>query len=82
MKIETKYEVGQRLWIVYEARGEVHLYDDTIDNIVINEKKELLYCTKEASEEVREEDVIPYDDSNKLLNKIKELLEKVEDKNK
>ena len=31
MEIKTKYEIGQRIWVVYENRGEVSVYDDYID---------------------------------------------------
>ena len=27
MKIETKYNIGDRVWVVYENQGEVCVYD-------------------------------------------------------
>lgn len=42
MKIETKYEIGDHIWVVYKHEGEVYVYDDQIVNIVINEDKELI----------------------------------------
>ena len=36
MKIETKYEIGQRIWIVYEYEGEVNVFDDIIEEIIID----------------------------------------------
>ena len=33
MKIETKYDIGQRIWIVYEHKGEAHIYEDEIVEI-------------------------------------------------
>ena len=77
MKLETKYEVGQRIWIVYEDKEEVHLYDDLIVNILINEDREIIYCTKEAYEELNEDEIILYEEAGKLINKIKELLNNV-----
>lgn len=30
MKIETKYEIGDHIWVVYKHEGEVYVYDDQI----------------------------------------------------
>ena len=38
MTIKTKYEIGQRVWIVYENRGEACVYDDEIDEIFVNDE--------------------------------------------
>lgn len=78
MKIETKYDIGQRIWIVYEHKGEVHIYDDFI--VSIGWEDYLYYITKEACEEVKEEEVVLYEDTEKLVNKIKECMEKIREK--
>ena len=80
MNIKTKYEVGDLIWIVYEHNGEVHAYDDTIVNIVITEEKELKYCSKASYEELYEEDIILYDEEEKLVNKIKETMKQIREK--
>lgn len=80
MKIETKYEVGQHIYIIYEYQEEVHIYDDYIVNIVIDEEKKLRYCTKISYEELIEEDIILYEEKEKLLSKIEELLKQIRQK--
>ena len=80
MNIKTKYEIGEVIWIVYEHNGEVHAYDDTIVNIVITEEKELKYCSKASYEELYEEDIILYDEDEKLIQKIKETMKQIREK--
>ena len=46
MKIETKYDVGQHIWVVYRANQEVSVYDDYIATIV-QDKDNYYYCTQE-----------------------------------
>ena len=73
MDIKTKYEIGQRIWVVDEHKQEVHVYDDTIREIVLDEDGityELINCW----ESIKEQDVILYEDTIGLVNKIKELL--------
>lgn len=78
MKIETKYGIGQRIWIVYEHQGEVHIYDDFIASVGWEDY--LYYMTKEACEEVKEKEIVLYEDTEKLVNKIKECMEKIREK--
>lgn len=80
MRIETKYDIGQRIWIVYEHQREVHVYEDCIANILIDEDNKLLYCSKETYDEYKEEDIILYEDTDKLVNKIKEVMEEIKEK--
>ena len=78
MKIETKYNIGEKIWIVYEKEGEVHLYIDEISNIIINEKGNFVYCPKISDyEEYKEEDIISYKNKLKLMEKIHELAKKI-----
>lgn len=78
---------GTHIWVVYETRGEVTLYDDFIIEIIINEDS-LLYMLKECWEEVKEENVILYEDKDRLYEVICEKMnniregEKNEGKNK
>ena len=65
MTIKTKYEIGQRVWIVYRHKREVCVYDDYIIEICIG-KDELCYMLKDCCDEVAEEDVILYDETDKL----------------
>lgn len=48
MKIETKFSIGDRIWVVYEHRGEVHVYSDEIDSMMIErDNKVTLYLKKQ-----------------------------------
>lgn len=77
MKIETKYEIGDHIWVVYKHEGEVQVYDDRIVNILINEDKELIYSPKEGYEEFYEDDIILYDDLIGLGNRVKKLMNEI-----
>ena len=78
MIIKTKYEVGQHIWIVYEKKGEVGVYDDYISSI--DWEDYLYYMTKETCEELKEDEIILYDDLTKLAERIKEIMEGIKKK--
>lgn len=78
MKIETKYNIGDKIWIVYEGTEGVNVYIDEISNIIINEKGNIVYCTQIGDyEEYKEEDIISYKDKLQLIEKIHELAKKI-----
>lgn len=88
MKLETKYNIGDRIWVVYEPiinnqyikdtpAGEVSVYDDYIDTIDID-KDGIRYLLKYSDyTDAKEEDIILYNDTDKLINKIKELMNEI-----
>ena len=80
MTIKTKYEIGQHIWIVYEYNGEVHVYDDYIASILIDENQKLLYCAKCEYEEFEEKDIILYEELDKMAEKVKEVMQKIKEK--
>lgn len=80
MNIKTKYEIGDRVWIVYEAKGEVSVYDDEIINIVIDSDKQLLYCSKCGYEEFKEDEVILYEELDKMAEKVKQVMQEIREK--
>lgn len=79
MTIKTKYEIGQRVWIVYENKGEVCVYDDYIDEICIGENG-VYYMVKEACIDRAEEDIVLYEDTDKLVEKIKQIMKEIRNK--
>lgn len=79
MKIQTKYEIGDKVWIVYENRGEACIYDDYIDEICIGENG-LYYMVKEACIDRAEEDIVLYEDTDKLVEKIKQIMKEIRNK--
>ena len=79
MEIKTKYEIGQRVWIAYENKGEVCVYDDYIDEICIGENG-LYYMLKEASIDETKANIVLYEDTDKLVEKIKQIMQEIRDK--
>lgn len=79
MKIQTKYEIGDKVWIVYENRGEACVYDDYIDEIFVNDEG-INYMLREACIDGKEENIIPYEDTDKLVEKIKQIMEDIRKK--
>lgn len=79
MTIKTKYEIGQRVWIIYENQGEACIYDDYIDEICIGENG-LYYMLKEAGIDRAEEDIVLYEDTDKLVEKIKQIMKEIREK--
>lgn len=78
MNIKTKYEIGQHIWYVYENNGEACVFDDYIGWITY--ETELLYTLKESSQDLREEEVILYEESDKLVERIKQLMQEIREK--
>jgi hypothetical protein len=81
MNIKTKYEIGQHIWVVYEANKEVSVYDDYIEWINVDEDG-LTYGLKEACIDVKEEDVVLYDEEERLVKNIKEIMLQIREKEK
>lgn len=79
MFIQTKYEIEDRVWIVYENKGEVCVYDDYIDEICVDDNR-IYYMLKETSMDIAEDDVVPYEDTDKLVEKIKQIMKEIREK--
>ena len=75
MEIKTKFEIGQHIWVVYENRDVICLYDTTIDAINYD-KDGLSYFTKECND-YKEEQIILYEETDLLLARIIELSEQI-----
>ncbi|MFR3182457.1 MAG: hypothetical protein ACLTPN_02430 [Clostridia bacterium] len=71
MKIETKFNIGERVWVVYEYNGELSVYSDVIDGFSIDNKGDLTVYLKDSDYfERNESDLILYDDTEALIEKI------------
>lgn len=79
MLIQTKYEIGQRVWIVYENKGEVCIYDDIIAEIGIDDKR-IYYILENACIDISEEYIVLYENTDKLVEKIKQIMEDIREK--
>ena len=81
MVIETKYNIGERVWVVDEVTNskgvpyEIQVYSEVIKYVTYED--ELFYHVGEAYEEIKEDEIIPYTDLEKLVNRIKEIDEKI-----
>ena len=78
MEINTKYEIGQHVWHIYENKGEVCVFDDFIGWITIED--DMYYTLKESTVDVKEEDIILYEDTDTLLKKIIEIVKDIRKK--
>ena len=78
MEIKTKYNIGDRVWIVYEDRGEVSVYDTWIDSIGYD-KEGLTYYTRELND-YSEEAIILYKEKDKLLERIETIMKEIHDR--
>ena len=93
MKIETKYNIGDHIWVIYEARinneycrnmptGEVSVYDAYIDSISKYKDSLMYFCNDGNYTELHEEDIILYEETDKLVAKIKELMKSINEREK
>lgn len=77
MDIKTKYNIGDKIWIVYESNGKICILSDIIESYLISEDETIIYVKDSDCVELKEDDVILYDDTEALIKKIIELDEKI-----
>lgn len=70
MDIKTKYNIGDKIWVVYENNGEVYIFSDVIDSYLISEDETIIYVKNSNCVDLKEADVILYDDTEALIEKI------------
>ena len=80
MKIETKYNIGDRVWVVYENQGEVCVYDTEITDIFID-KDGINYYGKEGTDYL-EDLLISYNEKDKLLERILSIMNEIHEREK
>lgn len=84
MVVDTKYDIGDKIWVTYENNGEIHIYEDTILEIVVRGDIKLTpmgsmggmkieYIGKLCPEGIPEEEIVPYHDNDKLMRAIRRL---------
>lgn len=78
MVIKAKYEIGDRVWIVYENKGEACIYDDYIEEICVNGNG-IYYILKGVCIDRKEEDIILYTETDELVEKIKKILDEIKE---
>lgn len=80
MKIETKYNIGDKVWVVYENQGEVCVYDTEITDIFID-KDGINYYGKEGTDYL-EDLLISYNEKDKLLERILSIMNEIHEREK
>lgn len=78
MEIKTRYDIGQRIWIVYKDDVEISMYVDTIVEISYNEDMGVMYFADICSEEIKEDEVILEHEIDRLLSKILDLKKEID----
>ena len=72
MNIKTKFELGEKVFIIYKEDGMIKMYTDEVDQIVVSNDGIGYYGTV-ICEEFKENELVAYNDKEALLYKIEEL---------
>lgn len=76
MNIKTKYEPGQHIWhIEKSAYGYLEVYDTYIAYILADEKG-FIYRTYNPNAKIKEDDIILYEDKEKLYKVLTKMCKK------
>lgn len=75
MNITTKFSIGQEVYFVYKEDNlsAIQVLKDKINEIVIINENEFIYCSKKICDEFKEENIVDANDVVGLFKKIKEL---------
>lgn len=76
MKLETKFDVGQRVIHIYVRNGEIHLFEGIIEDIWYGSIG-LVYYLKDIGCDIKESELIDYNDKEGLFKKIEEGLSEI-----
>lgn len=77
MKVETEYNIGDKVWVVYECNGEINVYSDIIDSIIATEEGIKIWFKECSDCDMTEDDIVLYEDTEALVDKIIELDNKI-----
>lgn len=78
MIIKAKFNLGEKVYILNKDNYVVSLFVDEICEIILN-KNGVYYYGYMMSKRFKENELVPYNDKEELLNKIKELTSKGDD---
>lgn len=73
MTINTKFGVGDEVYIIYKIDDEVRIFKDEIKEILIGEIKTIYYGSI-VGFEIKEDELVLAEDRGKVIDKIDELL--------
>lgn len=80
MTIKSKFDTGDRVWVVQNRRGVINVYSDIIAEICVfttNEGDKIQYWLKDSYEYFSEKEIINYEDEEELISIIKDLDNKI-----
>ena len=80
MIINSKFNTGDRVWVVQNRRGVINVYSDIIAEICVfttNKGDEIEYWLKDSYEYFSEKEIINYEDEEKLISMIEDLDNKI-----
>lgn len=72
MEIKTKYNINDKVWIVYENKKEVGVFSDIVKGISVTESGIEMWF-KDCLENISEDEIVPYEDKEALIQKIIEV---------
>ena len=78
MTIDTKFGIGDDVYVVYKEDDEVKVFKDEITEISITETQ-IIYFGSMIGFDLKEDDLISTADRDKVINKIDELLKSEEE---
>lgn len=70
---------GTHVWVVYEYRTEIQVHDDWIQSFIVEEDSQY-YLTRDGSMELTEDEVILYEDKERLYDVICEKMSDIRKK--
>lgn len=92
MKIKTKYNIGDRVWVVQEGTyynqtkntrelsGEVEVFDDYISSIEISNVGLIYLLVSADMIELEEKDIILYNEKDKLVERIETIMNTIHER--
>lgn len=82
MIINTKFKIGEEVYIIYKEKNNVIINKDIIKEIAINEKEDIFYYTNNYCDEIKECELVETYATSKLVSKIEELLKEKDNETK
>lgn len=72
MEVKSKYDIGQKVWIVLknEKNKLIEVFTDTIVEIVVGKDNKIFYFCDDVGDDIAEESIVLYEDTQTLLNNI------------
>lgn len=74
MEIKSKFNIGDRVWCITRANYEITVLSDYVDGFYLDRDRKLtIYLRDCDSLDMPEEELVAYDDTEGLLEKIQKM---------